>query len=762
MKQNPTKLSRFEAFSLMSVMFFFGLCDGSISLLSASTGAAGWISQIVCFALIFAVFGLYSLILRRFRGKSLLEVIREVYGGFFSRLLFLALLIIFFAVFSLMLSDFSQLFETYAYTQGHGWTIAALFTAVACVAVCYPFRGLARTVSFCFFPAAASVYLILLLSFHEYDLKLLAPVLGFGLEPAVRAGFGLFPAFLPFITATFFSGHFDSDAFPRSARRAILFAGITSVLATLCFNMAVPYNQGLVNVSGMLELARTTYLGRFFQRFESVFLMMFCFGLLAILSVGLAAIKILCLRAANLKEKPRPLLVAALGAALVLASVYLSQNKYLAERLLFLFERYSFIGAAGFGIVTFFIAFLRGKGVGTGKTASLLLVMLLLLCLFTGCGSHREPDEEVPALVLGYDKGEVEKYKITVTLMPETGKEAAPGGDAGAGANIFSVEAPSSLALADIIGTVVPKHVSLEHVKMIVISEELAKDGIEGIIAPAGNRGEIKSNTAVIISKCPAEEYLRSGDPAQSSSLPMTLELLTQRKRGTTAYGFMTMSHLLRSLRSEYGGALALYADVADGAKTMTSPESGRFITGYKPGSAPIKGEYEKQISGMAVLRGDKLVGTLDTRETASWEILNGSVLNGAYIVPDCHDAESYVAFISNSAGKPSVTANIDQSGVVHIDITARLSLSAAMVQNREADYSSAEGRELLLRHTRRQLESELGALIKKTQELDSDVLQLGRYLSVRFLTIQEWRAFDWQSRYKNARINVSCELNIE
>jgi Ger(x)C family germination protein len=367
--------------------------------------------------------------------------------------------------------------------------------------------------------------------------------------------------------------------------------------------------------------------------------------------------------------------------------------------------------------------------------------MLLVLLSLTGCQNYREPDEELAALLIGYDKGEREKYKITYTLMPETGKEAAPTGDENGGANIFTVEAASSLAAIDTLGAVLPKKVSLLHARAVVISGELAREGIEEIIAPVSVLGEVNSNATVIISQCEAEEYLRAPELAINPSLPNALEMLLQRNRGSGTSGFMTISEFLSDMRSDYGGAITPLAD--------------------RPGELPIKGVYEKQLAGMALFCGDKLVGTLDSRETALWQILAGSLKDGVYTVKDPGAPQSYVSFTANANAGPSVRLDTGANSIPKIYVTARLNLRPAITQNQNADYSNANECEALRLYTQKQILAELSAFFKKTQALGCDVLQLGRYCAAKFSTLQEFRAYDWPSRFREAEIIVNCDLII-
>jgi spore germination protein KC len=51
---------------------------------------------------------------------------------------------------------------------------------------------------------------------------------------------------------------------------------------------------------------------------------------------------------------------------------------------------------------------------------------------------------------------------------------------------------------------------------------------------------------------------------------------------------------------------------------------------------------------------------------------------------------------------------------------------------------------------------------IKKTQkELKADIFGFGEHMAGNFFTIEDWEAFDWLSRYPDAKVNVSLNLKI-
>lgn len=786
---NDSRLTGFEGLSLMSLSFLFYVCDETLPELNVRTGGAGWLSQIIGFALIFIVFMIYSSLMRRFEGRNFMQISEEVYGRPVSKLILALLFAFFFAIISLLMCKLIFLLNMYSYTMLNPLYMLGVFIAVASVAAYYPFKGFARVASICMPLSFAALLIILLIASNQYSVDSLLPVLGYGALPAAEAGLGLFSSCNLFIAFILYSNFFDgSKGFRKTGAAAIGLCALVFVLATLCYSMAVPYHKTQIGLSGLLQLAQNTYISRFFQRFESVFFIFFCMGVIMIFTLGMFSLKTLYARIFSIEEERQAKMVIIPVAILLTCTaellLYFPEYARLLKNFL---DRTSFIFIFGLVLLTLIIASLKKqKPEKIVRCTSMLLLPVIAAGFLSGCQPYHEPDEEVNGLVLGYDKGEVERYKITVKFMhegskseggsPEKPEESSPPED------VFTVDAPSSIAMIDMLNAVIPKHISLLHTKMLVISEELAREGVDDIISAIVNYNETKSNMAVVICDGKAQEYISAENMKIYVSLPMKTEMLMQHERETSAYDVVSISDFYNDYRSEYGGALTLYSGVKpkknqdkqeDGQEDKQgqsgspqeneiNPAKKTFLDGFYPGELPIDGKYDIENAGMAVFSDAVMVGALNTRETASYSICKGDIMGASYVVRDLYDDDYNIAFTMSTRGPAKIKTRIDNNGTAHIEIRPSLKLEMAMVQNTAADYEDAATREKLREYTKKQIDDDLTRLIEKSQnELDVDILQLGKRLSGKFLTVQDWRAYSWPERYKDAVITVDCDLML-
>ncbi|MDF2989091.1 MAG: germination protein Ger(x)C family, partial [Eubacterium sp.] len=131
------------------------------------------------------------------------------------------------------------------------------------------------------------------------------------------------------------------------------------------------------------------------------------------------------------------------------------------------------------------------------KKLSLLILCCLIISLTaSGCFDAAEVDDEVYALNLGLDKGITNKLRLTIQYPTYKsggggggqGQDDNKGGMGGSneapGSNTHTIEASTILEALDMYGMAISRRVSLMHAKNLIISEELAKSGIERYLAP--------------------------------------------------------------------------------------------------------------------------------------------------------------------------------------------------------------------------------------------------------------------------------------
>ena len=170
----------------------------------------------------------------------------------------------------------------------------------------------------------------------------------------------------------------------------------------------------------------------------------------------------------------------------------------------------------------------------------IILAIMFAYC-FVGAHSAQSVDDLAYAVAIGFDVGDTERIKVTFQFtMPNSSGENNAGETAPS--VIDSVEAACIESAVNLINTFVSKEVNLAHCKVIVFSEEMARQGISKEIYSLMNKVEVRPDSNIIISTTTAEEYIRSVKPSLENLVAKFYEILPRSSEYT---GYTSNVHLI-------------------------------------------------------------------------------------------------------------------------------------------------------------------------------------------------------------------------
>jgi spore germination protein KC len=172
-----------------------------------------------------------------------------------------------------------------------------------------------------------------------------------------------------------------------------------------------------------------------------------------------------------------------------------------------------------------------------------ILIITIIIGLLASVNNYSSSGENIDDLAyvmaVGIDVGTTAKYKISLQLStiessateaiikPEENEEDSSGGGKGASGSssssggqnssnsfeIYTMECDSLDTAINITNTFLNKDITLSHCKVLVISEEQAKEDIARIINTFINKVEIRPDCNIIISSIPKDEFSGSNVP---------------------------------------------------------------------------------------------------------------------------------------------------------------------------------------------------------------------------------------------------------
>lgn len=154
------------------------------------------------------------------------------------------------------------------------------------------------------------------------------------------------------------------------------------------------------------------------------------------------------------------------------------------------------------------------------KLKFFLILLILIVCLFTLCGCYDAQGLETLAyaVALGIDKGENNKIRLSLQIaILSNGSSGGSESSQSESSTITTVDCASIDSGLALINSYISKKINLSHCKAIIISEELATEGISEYLFTLVNNIEIRPDCNIIISRTKASEYLENSQPTLES-----------------------------------------------------------------------------------------------------------------------------------------------------------------------------------------------------------------------------------------------------
>jgi len=382
-----------------------------------------------------------------------------------------------------------------------------------------------------------------------------------------------------------------------------------------------------------------------------------------------------------------------------------------------------------------------------GRIVWLFLYILVFITILTGCWSLRELKDLGIVIGMGIDKIDNE-YKISVQIVNPSNvsskKGEAPGG---APVTLYSAKGKTVAEAVRRLTEVTPRRAYFAHIRILLLSEQLAREGISEILDFLSRNHEFRTDFYIAV--------------AQGASANRLLSFMTHLEKIPANHIFNTMEvaerewspvvgvqldELLNRLMSQGRNA------VLTGIHIMGDQDKG----GTKEDIEGVMPLATLQIGGMAVFRGDQLVGWLNETESRGYAGLANKV------------KRTVVETVCPEGGKLAV--NVIRSNTV---IKARVNKGEPRVEVRirsEADISDVECKiDLNKNETIAYLQKEIGeaikdnteASIRKAKKLKSDIFGFGETVHRADPTYWNKVKNDWNNEFPNLQVDIKPDVKI-
>jgi spore germination protein KC len=365
------------------------------------------------------------------------------------------------------------------------------------------------------------------------------------------------------------------------------------------------------------------------------------------------------------------------------------------------------------------------------KTARRILILLLCINMIflSGCWNYRELDNLLMVAGMALDTGkEGFKYHATFELLDlSQGKT---------GSKLLETEGDSLFECArNAIGKT-KKKLFFSHCKLVVISSQLASEGVTPLFDFLLRDSEPRINLDIIVSK-----ENTAGDILQQKPVTdqlVSIEISDQLKQNAASLGEAPSIKLYQAnnILADSGTSLILPTVKISKDKTKAT-----------------------ELDGTAVFKKDRLIGYLNRNETKYLLFVNNKIKGGLLLSSPENDKNFITVEISDNKTKiqPEVK---DKDVTVHIEIKTRGALGE---DETSKDYSTVTGIKEAAKSSEKEIGYGVNEVIKKVQmEYGSDIFGFGS--KIHQDSPEAWSKLkeNWDDTFRKLKFTVTANVDIE
>lgn len=398
------------------------------------------------------------------------------------------------------------------------------------------------------------------------------------------------------------------------------------------------------------------------------------------------------------------------------------------------------------------------------KKIFIFLLIILFIMAFSNSYSTLNIDNLAYVLALGVDTTPNNTFRVTFQLST-----SAPVSESGSGSGsqekspniVNSVEASSLSSAINLLDGYLAKEVNLSHCKVFIFSEEVASQGISNEIYTLINNSQVRPSAKIIVSKCEAKTYIEQTTPQLENLVSKYYELISNSNKYTGYIPNSSVGDFFGALSSKDGQPYAILGGLNNTNTNLGSSNNNiQKDANIIANNTTIQGENGSENMGLAVFKGDRLVGELNALETLSFLAIRNEIKSFLVSIPDPTNEENiidihFTPYISHSIEVDTSTSS------PHIIINAKFAGKVYSATD-NSNYLSSETFNTLSNSCDKYLESTFSSLLYKTaKEYNSDIFSFGRYSLPNFKTTNEWNDYKWLDNYKNAFFDVNIKTYI-
>jgi spore germination protein KC len=381
------------------------------------------------------------------------------------------------------------------------------------------------------------------------------------------------------------------------------------------------------------------------------------------------------------------------------------------------------------------------------KANKYLLLWIICIVFLTGCWDRRELDELGIVFGIGLDKDEQTGDIIFTKQIVRPGQTGKDGG--GEKGTTKLIEARGNTIFEAIRNATKKsdREGYYAHTKLIIINEEVAKEGIAYILDFANRSHEVRSLVWIIITKDVTAREILSIEGGIEDIQASYLENMIKNRGNTSQEYVSNILEFNKKFSAEGIEPVAGRMKVVEQDKTIEEKKEENM-------------NQEIVLSGTAVFHKDKLVGYLNELETRGFNWMVGEVDSGVLLVKDPKNQEEMITIEIKEASSKIVPKIIGGKILFEIQVKEQGNI---VEQKGKADVSDLKVFEQIEEEQKKIIQMEIERAMEKIQkDLKSDIVGFGQHLYRKYP--KEWENIkdEWETIFPKVKYTIQIETKLE
>mgnify|MGYP006275486321 FL=1 len=361
------------------------------------------------------------------------------------------------------------------------------------------------------------------------------------------------------------------------------------------------------------------------------------------------------------------------------------------------------------------------------KVKKMLITLIVAIVFLSGCWDAKEIEKQFLVWGMGWDKSEDNSDNLTLTLSSPTTAQNAKDDYITVTSAGDSVEDAKSNAQAQLY-----RSIEMGHMRILIIGEDLAKEGIQKLLDSLGRNPRINRETTIAVVKGKAADVWEIEHPSNPLPSGYVVNLIKTNSHFSNAHN-VTFRDFFEALSRAGEEPVTPYLTISKDEKTINA-------------------------KAIAVFKGNKMVGTLDDEELRAFEMIINELDDGTYTIGQVMEGTEDSVTVSfrtlSTEIKSEVkgdTPYINLTIQAEVDIIEQTSLVSAVSE----EYIKGVEKNLTA-----QLQREVTKTIKKVQkEYKSDIFGFGRYF--RAYHTDFWKSHKWSEEFPNLKVDSKIKVYV-